>query len=625
MFDGIGDSIGELLIKLKPDATNFGADLEKAIGPATQRALNGVQSASRAALGAITAIGTGLYSLGVQLDDAYDNIRIGTGATGDALIELQGVFDDVAQKVPNDLGEVSQAVADLNTRLGLTGPELDALSEQFLQLTNITGEELGGAIESVTALFNQFNISVADQGPLLDNLFQASQASGESVTELANALVKSGATLEAFGLTVEEGADLIALLAKNGVAAREVQLALTKVLQDAAAAGVPAADAFAFLEAQIKGAATEAEATAIALEAFGPKAGAKLAQQIRDGTLSLTDFQDALGATDDSIVDVAEETADAAETFKKLKNQLAITLGPAANKLFASFGESATNAAPAILAVVNALTPLLLAFSSLPTPVLATIIGLLTVGATLTKLTGIINGVTATFRVLSGVLAANPYIVLTAATVALVLLLATHWEEVKAIVGNAMQFLSDLFNAYLPLFQGAWDSTFGAISGAVSSVGDAFGRVGEVIGGVWNTIVGATTTAVDTLIGLLQDLAAAADKALGPLDEIVGGVGGAIGSFFGGFRADGGPVRAGMSYIVGERGPEVFTADRNGYIVPNSAAAPAGQSVTIQGPLVAIQGPVQVRSDDDITTLSRRLSRDAAREMRAFGIQEVTA
>ena len=37
------------------------------------------------------------------------------------------------------------------------------------------------------------------------------------------------------------------------------------------------------------------------------------------------------------------------------------------------------------------------------------------------------------------------------------------------------------------------------------------------------------------------------------------------------FKADGGPVQGGRSYIVGERGPEVFTPGVSGGITPNHA------------------------------------------------------
>lgn len=45
------------------------------------------------------------------------------------------------------------------------------------------------------------------------------------------------------------------------------------------------------------------------------------------------------------------------------------------------------------------------------------------------------------------------------------------------------------------------------------------------------------------------------------------------------FRADGGPVTAGSSYIVGERGPEMFVPSVSGSIVPNHAMGGGGVTV----------------------------------------------
>lgn len=49
-----------------------------------------------------------------------------------------------------------------------------------------------------------------------------------------------------------------------------------------------------------------------------------------------------------------------------------------------------------------------------------------------------------------------------------------------------------------------------------------------------------------------------------------------LGSVFGGFRADGGPVTAGVPYIVGERQAEVFIPTTNGTIAPSVSSALAG-------------------------------------------------
>ena len=55
---------------------------------------------------------------------------------------------------------------------------------------------------------------------------------------------------------------------------------------------------------------------------------------------------------------------------------------------------------------------------------------------------------------------------------------------------------------------------------------------------------------------------------------------GGIGSFFS-KRADGGPVSKGGSYIVGERGPELFTPSTSGMITPNEALGGSTTSVVV--------------------------------------------
>ena len=62
-------------------------------------------------------------------------------------------------------------------------------------------------------------------------------------------------------------------------------------------------------------------------------------------------------------------------------------------------------------------------------------------------------------------------------------------------------------------------------------------------------------------------------------NPIVKGISGAIDSVFGGGKAAGGPVRSGTSYLVGERGPELFTPSSNGMITPNNRLS--GGSTTI--------------------------------------------
>ena len=73
------------------------------------------------------------------------------------------------------------------------------------------------------------------------------------------------------------------------------------------------------------------------------------------------------------------------------------------------------------------------------------------------------------------------------------------------------------------------------------------------------------------------------------------------------FRAAGGPVSAGGSYIVGERGPELFTPSSSGNITPNNAMGGNTITVNVQGAdpnavvaalqrYVRISGPVPINT-----------------------------
>lgn len=86
----------------------------------------------------------------------------------------------------------------------------------------------------------------------------------------------------------------------------------------------------------------------------------------------------------------------------------------------------------------------------------------------------------------------------------------------------------------------------------------------------------------DVLKGLADDIVRliVRTQVTKPLADAIGGFdfGGLFKGIFGGFRANGGPVTAGTSYVVGERGREMFTPSVAGRITP----AGAGGAVTVR-------------------------------------------
>ena len=100
--------------------------------------------------------------------------------------------------------------------------------------------------------------------------------------------------------------------------------------------------------------------------------------------------------------------------------------------------------------------------------------------------------------------------------------------------------------------------------------------VGKILGSAFNVL----GTAIGIVIDLFANLVQVVNTAFNAIKAIVNfiknnpvtqAIGGAIDNVFGGGRAAGGPVMGGTSYLVGERGPELFTPSGNGSIIPNSA------------------------------------------------------
>lgn len=89
----------------------------------------------------------------------------------------------------------------------------------------------------------------------------------------------------------------------------------------------------------------------------------------------------------------------------------------------------------------------------------------------------------------------------------------------------------------------------------------------------------------------------------------VAGIANFFGSLIGGARADGGPVTAGVPYLVGERGPELFVAPKTGTIIPNNKM---GMGLT-QVNNFMVQGRIDRRTEDQLASDVGRKSSTALR------------
>lgn len=327
---------------------NLAGSIDPSLGKAIESAqkkisgLNVKALAVGAAVGGI-AVATGkavveagkyLKDLGSQFDEAADAIRIGTGATGGALDGLLDDFDEVYKSVPTTMEDASKAIADYNTRLGLTGPQLQEISKQALQVSDMLGDDLGGVIEESSQAFQQWNIDAENMGGAMDYIFKVSQSTGMGFTDLMSNMQKFGPQLQEMGYSFETASALMGQLDKAGVNVEEVLGAMKKSVGALAKEGISASDGLAMYYEQIKNAGTAAEAASIASEIFGTKAGSTMAAAIRDGTLAVGDLTESLLENGETIAGAAEDTYDFAERLQIMKQGLEVALKPMANTVF---------------------------------------------------------------------------------------------------------------------------------------------------------------------------------------------------------------------------------------------------------------------------------------------------
>ncbi|QRP60595.1 phage tail tape measure protein [Corynebacterium minutissimum] len=327
-----------------------------------------------AAAGAVAGGLAGLVKVGTTFDNTWDTVRAGTGATGEAFEALKENIRNVAKEsvgVGGDFEAIGSTAADLNTRLGLTGKPLEDMTRSMMQL-----QELGvdADINSLSQAMNGFGVEAEDMPAMLDKMFQVSQATGLSVSELANSAVKAGPSLRGFGFDMADSAALVGQMDKAGLDADKTLQSMQRALAEFASEGRDAPEALKETIGSIEeliNAGDEAAAIDMASNIFGTRGAAQFVDAVKTGTLSVDDFMAATGATSDTINGVAEETASFAEKWDQFKLNALAALEPVASKIFDSI-------APAMQLVIDKVMPLAASFAEQLGPVLEDVVGKLT-------------------------------------------------------------------------------------------------------------------------------------------------------------------------------------------------------------------------------------------------------
>lgn len=519
-FDELGkgvDNVGTSLTKLGTDMRSMGTNLTMSV------------------TAPIVAMGAGIVIAANQVDDAYDTIRVGTGATGDALLGLQEDFHAVFGEVPASAQEVGTAIADLNTRLGLTGEPLQQMSTQFLELSRITGTDVATNIEQVTRVFGDWGVAADEQSEKLDYLFKVSQATGIGIDQLSTLMVQYGAPLRQMGFDYDTAAAMIGKFNKEGVNTELVMGSMRIALGKMAQEGITDAnEALEIIIERIKEAGSVGEANAIAIEMFGARAGPDMAAAIREGRFEIEGLVTDLNNSSDSIITAANDTKDLNEMLSEMKAKVIEAVEPLGTSLRQAF----ESLEPALDKVIGFLASAIEWFTNLPGPVQAVVAGLvalaaaigpvLIVAGTLVASVGAITtalgaaGLGGALATVVGILT-GPVAIAIAAFAAAAYIVYKNWDTVGPLVQrtfdtivNAVrptaEVIMDFVNGACASLSAWWSTNGPAIAQAVSRVGEVLGAVfGAMAAVIWYFTSGplkglweAFQQAVNIIIPILQ-------------------------------------------------------------------------------------------------------------------------
>lgn len=466
--DGIGNAISEALGK---ETAKAGASAGKqsgksflgSFGNAMGRISNSLKPVGEAMTKSLTVPIAGLATAAMaswkQVDDGLDIVVKKTGATGNALHNMQESVRNIATTMPASFKEAGTAIGEVNTRFGLTGKQLEGVSTQFLKFAKINGVDVNSSIDKVQKTMSAFGVSSKDTGAMLDTLNKVGQDTGISMDVLEQHMITNAMALRGMGLNAASSAKLLGNLEKSGVDVSTAMQGLKKVQASAMSEGISMQEAFKKALSSSKG----------AISVFGAKAGPQLYSAFKNGTLSADMFTNSSKALNDSLGSVSntfDATLDPADQWQTVLNSLMSLGHDIAETLMPSIQTAVNN----IIPVVKGLTEGWNGLDDSERDIILTIAGVL---AAIGPVTSVLSGITGAVAKLSNglsVLMSHPILAAIGAVIVALTLLYQNNEDFRKFVNEAWTNIKNVVGGTINAIAGFWNSILKPV---LSSIGGA--------------------------------------------------------------------------------------------------------------------------------------------------------
>lgn len=679
---------GTVEVRVEGDFSGFEGDLKRS----GKRAGAGFGAAiGKAALaGGIAAAGKGVLDFAGFESSMNEVFTLLPDISEGAMSEMSSQVKDFSKEFGVLPNTVIPSLYD-SLSAGVPPDNVFAFLEQANKLAKAGATDTGVAVDALTGVINAYGAENIDAAKASDLVFATVKAGKTTVEELGSNLAQVTPIAASLGVGFDQVsasmATITAVTGNTSTASTQLKSALAELGKDGSVAfkNFEKANGETFPEFIARGG--DLGQGLVKMGAFAESSGTSLGNMfgsVEAGQAALVLAADG-AATFGSNLEAMQGSAGATDTaFARMEQGLKPTLDRLKASLSVALIDLGESLAPVIEDLGKGLLKLIEFFTALPGPVQKFAIVAAIAAAGVLAFAGPMLKVIQLGKALSGVftlLAANPWILAIGALVLAGIILWKNWDTVKEKLSAAWEAISatattifngikGFFSQWWPLLLGIFTGGIGLVVGLIIQNWDAiwtktkevwngiknfFGEVGsaiyskidqfviapvkavigffeslpEIATTAWNGLKSAIEGVAEWIKTKLGEIGDAADRALGPIDEIIGagaklgggiigGVGGILGFDTGGVV----PGRVGTPQLAVVHGGETVIPSHRPDVDMSNIGGGGGDSLSF-GPFY-FTGDPRDRGffEENAVEMVRVVKRELDRQSRARGRAE---
>ena len=482
-----------------------------------------------------------------SFDEANAAVVEGTGATGDALEDLNQQAQDAFGRIANanqDLTGMAGILAELNTRFRVTGDDAEDLTVKVANFAQHTGTDGVRAVDSIANIMKRWGLDISDADGLMDDLTTANQACELSVDQLAGYLSNNSVQFQELGYSTEDALAMLISLSDGGANVGTIMGSLTKAVsnlsdvtddvpgafQDAIKAIEESSSVSEALQAQVGDTGKTVE------EIFGKKAAQELAANVQNGNFAIDQWTEALENNSGALDQTTEDATTMQDAWSQASNNVSLALGQ-------TLSPAISDAVIKVSEVISKVAQVVQDSPALQAVIIGVAVALGILAAAL-GISSVIQLVTTAFGALNTVLLTNPIFLVVTAIAALVAGLVYAYNNcetfrngvnrafssIKSFASNAITTLGNIVrNVFNAIKNNIITPVQDAYSKVTSKISDLKSKFEEKINDIKNKVS-------DTFQSIREKMESPIQSAKDTIDGIIGTIKGwfplSIGNIF---------------------------------------------------------------------------------------------